>query len=470
MALKRYRIDGFSGLDQSMDENRISPSCSPDAANVSTDGGRLSLAHGFIKLLPDPVPGTDRIRHLTYYRSNTAQYPVVIAGSTVYAYKDMSWQSLYTIQGSLSGAEFDSVMAQIGTADCLIIADGIHPLIKYDGESVSQFGSEEGCSDMPISYLAMYRGRLFAAGDGENPNRLYYSVLPGDGRSIDNWGYIEASPAVEGGHAEVGTSGGDPIIGIAALSNQLLIFKRSSLYRLIGDRPSNFTIEHIDASYRSARQHAITAYGDVLFFLTSSGLYYYNGVTARPSADIFRIKKLMRDALIVSSHVVTVGDKLYFNIRQGREDMLVEYDILERKYLLHRGFSIGCMASVNGWLLFTNGSGYIYRFGIGYSYDGEMIDAYWTTPLTDLGDKGTIKSLRKLYLRGSGGKVNVTTLAGVHLNTYNRRMPSGEEEVLEIPLADEGRTIQLVISNDEGGALELVGGLELLISERCGTE
>ena len=66
--------------------------------------------------------------------------------------------------------------------------------------------------------------------------------------------------------------------------------------------------------------------------------------------------------------------------------------------------------------------------------------------------------------------MNVTTLAGVHLNTYNRRMPSGEEEVLEIPLADEGRTIQLVISNDEGGALELVGGLELLISERCGTE
>ena len=79
----------------------------------STDGGRLSLAHGFIKLLPDPVPGTDRIRYLTYYRSSTAQYPVVIAGSTVYAYKDMSWQSLYTIPGSLSGAEFDSVMAQI---------------------------------------------------------------------------------------------------------------------------------------------------------------------------------------------------------------------------------------------------------------------------------------------------------------------------------------------------------------------
>ena len=46
MALKTYKIQSFVGIDQSSDENNISPSCSPDAVNMSTDGGRLSVARG----------------------------------------------------------------------------------------------------------------------------------------------------------------------------------------------------------------------------------------------------------------------------------------------------------------------------------------------------------------------------------------------------------------------------------------
>ena len=37
MALKTYKIQSFFGIDQSSDENNISPSCSPDAVNMSTD-------------------------------------------------------------------------------------------------------------------------------------------------------------------------------------------------------------------------------------------------------------------------------------------------------------------------------------------------------------------------------------------------------------------------------------------------
>ena len=77
--------------------------------------------------------------------------------------------------------------------------------------------------------MTMYRGRLFAAGDAANPDRLYYSVLPGSGRTVEQWGAVEASPAVEGGHVEIGALGGDPIVAVRALSNQLLIFKKNSL-------------------------------------------------------------------------------------------------------------------------------------------------------------------------------------------------------------------------------------------------
>ena len=126
----------------------------------------------------------------------------------------------------------------------------------------------------------MYRGRLFAAGDAANPDRLYYSVLPGSGRTVEQWGAVEASPAVEGGHVEIGALGGDPIVAVRALSNQLLIFKKNSLYRLFGDRPSNYTVEHIDTEIPQTNHAAVAVYGDMLYFGTQNGLYYYNGVTA----------------------------------------------------------------------------------------------------------------------------------------------------------------------------------------------
>ncbi len=470
MALKKYSIEGFIGLDQSVDENRLAPAYSPNAANMRTDGGKLSTARGYIKYISKPIPGTGRIRFLTYYRGSESQFPVVIAGSDIYAYKGGDWLRIHSIAGSMDNVRFDAAMIRINTTDHLVIADGKRRLIKFDGTSVTPFGSREGCSDMPIAFLTMYRGRLFAAGDPQNPDRLYYSVLPGSGRTLENWGYVEASPAVEGGHAEVGSGGGDPIIGIYALSNQLLIFKKHELYRLIGDRPSNFTIEHIDTSYLTPRQRAIAAYGDVLFFLTQDGLYYYNGVTARPSADMLKIRNIMANASTLTSELAIIGNTLYFSIRTGGDDQLIEYNIPERKYMLRDGFGIRAMVGIPGGLLFTNDQRYIYLFDRGSSYDGDPINARWSLPAGDLGDKAAIKGLRELYLRGSGGYINVTTRTDGHMNHYRRRMPASSMEVLEIPLLNEGRCIGLTIANEGGGELELIGGLELLLELRNRTE
>ena len=39
----KYSIDAFKGIDQSADENSLSPSYSPDACNMDTTDGRLSV-------------------------------------------------------------------------------------------------------------------------------------------------------------------------------------------------------------------------------------------------------------------------------------------------------------------------------------------------------------------------------------------------------------------------------------------
>lgn len=466
MALKTYSFPIFIGINQYGSENTLSQSYTTDAVNIDTTNGRLAVAKGFTKFIPIAIPGTAAIDHLTSYKTTNAELAVVITDNKVYCFKNGQWQLVYTYTGDRTSNRYDSQMVRINTTDYLVIANGVDQLIKFDGTEVTLFGSAEGCSNAAVSYLTMYRGRLFAAGDADNPDRLYYSVLPGSGRTIENWGYVEASPAVEGGHAEVGSVGGDPIVAIHSLSNQLLIFKRSSLYRLIGDRPSNYSIERIDASFKPPVRSAIATYADVMYFITKDGLYYYNGVTARPSSDMYSIRKIMQTASVDSSRAVIANDRLFFTISVNGKKKLIIYDLVEKKYMLRDGFVMYDMAIIAGTMMIVSGDRYVCVFDRGNSYDGKPINAYWKTPLTDFGEKSSIKSLHELFLRAKGDRIVITTSVDGVKSVYARELTDRNDQVLEIPLKDEGRLIQLMFSNENGGSFEIVDGIEVLLGLR----
>ncbi|MCH5278575.1 MAG: hypothetical protein J1E60_02170 [Christensenellaceae bacterium] len=468
MGLNTYSIQRFIGINQGSDENGLSPTFSPDAANMDTTDGNLSVASGYTKYIQSMIPGSDTIDAIAVHKSSKGEMPIVITGKKVYVYKNGVWGQVYNYEDARTTIHYDTALVRINTVDYLLIADGAHQLIKFDGTRATPFGSEEGCSNIPVSYLTIYRGRLFAAGDPENPDRLYYSCLPGSGRTIEDWGYVESSPAVEGGHAEVGSTGGDPIVAIRALSNQLLIFKKNSLYRLIGDRPSNFTIERIDTSIRSTVHTAIAAYGDVLYFVTADGLYYYNGVTARPCPDMRMIKGILSESDVSGTRAVVVKDKLYFTLKRGgaKTDAIIEYDLIEHKYMLREGFNVNDITVLGENLLLVNNTHHVYLWGSGNTYDGQPINAYWYTPLTDLGDKAAIKSLHELYIRGSGDTLLIEADAGTVKTHYRAILPEDRSEVLEIPMLNEARCIRLKFANEAGGHFTLEGGVELCLGLR----
>lgn len=471
MSIKTYDIPYFSGINQSGSENAISGCFASDAVNMDTEGGCLRVASGYYKFNALAVPGTGRIELLSSLKTASGELPVVVSEGKLYALINNRWVLKYEAARQSYNVTCDSTMVRIGTSDYLVIADGQNQLIKFDGENVTQFGSSEGCSDIPVSFLTMYRGRLFASGDPDNPDRLYYSVLPGSGRTVEDWGYVEASPAVEGGHTEVGTIGGDPIVAIKALSNQLLIFKKNSIYRLIGDRPSNYTIEHIDADMLTTKHTAIAVYGDMLYFVTQQGLYYYNGVTVRPCPDMRLIKRIMARADLSKTRAVIVGSKLYFNYTSGMDDEMMVYDLEERKYMRRNGFEISDLASIGRKLMMINRKRILYEFGESRSYDGDPIEAFWRTPYTDLGDKAAIKSPRMLYLRGMGDALKVDVeLDGGKQSYFTEFTSNDSRRVSEIPIFNEGRCLSLTFSNVKGGYFELDGGAELELMLRRRTE
>jgi len=465
MARKIYRIDQFHGIDQSIGENAMPPAYSPDACNMDTSNGDLTVAKGYAKHIMEPVPGEGRPHRLFLFHTVDGEQVIVAAGNEVYAYKNGAWGLIYTFTGGLAGGRLALLEAQIDGVDYLIMASGEQPLVKYDGSAATAFGSADDLSDRPVSYLAMYRGRLFSAGDAACPNRLYWSQLPGSGRTIESWAEDTASPNVSGGHTEIGPIAGDPIVGLAALSNQLVIFKKRSIYRLIGDKPSNFTVERVDADVEEAAFTSLTLNGDQLYFMTDGGLCRFNGVSAAYMPDARRIKDILAAASTAGTRGACARDKLYFSLSMNGEDALVEYDLIRRAYMLRSGFGIGDIAAWGGRLHLINASRYVYLFDQGESYDGQPISARWRTPETDLYDKSGVKAMRSLYFRGralNGENALIATVDVGGLKTSVRTLLDTEGgAVSEAPLINEGRTFTLTLANEAGGRFTLMGGVEL---------
>lgn len=477
MAGYTYKIESFIGIDQSRGENLISPAFSPDAMNMDTSDGSLAVTKGFSRLIQAPVPreSTSGVDCMRFFRSGDTEIPLAVCGGFIYTYSAESgeWRRAYSYSLVPARRHYSVLMTRIGMTDTMLIADGVNRILKFDGSDFSDFGSEQGCSNIAVGCIAMYRSRLFAAGDGQNPNRLYYSKLPGDGRTIEDWGYDEASPSVEGGHIEIGTTGGDPITAICAISNQLLIFKKSSVYRLIGDRPGNFTVELIKNDSTPVADTATAVWRDLIYYVTDGGLHCFNGVDAAPMPDSRMIKGIMQGADTEDTRMATAGDRLYFTVKKDGETRLIEYDLVQRRYMQYGGFVSHDITGRDGSLIITNGENCVEKWGEGDSFDGKPIEAWWRTPLTDLYEKAAIKSLHELYLRGAARGSSMTlieTRAGRLTDEYRVLLPEDESEVLEVPLKNEGRTFCLRIANEAGGSFRIEGGLELDMSIRRRTE
>ena len=328
-----------------------------------------------------------------------------------------------------------------------------------------------GISDMAVGYIELYYNRLFAAGDAAHPSRLYWSQPPGDTKTIENWSMDDYSEAASGGHTEVGPTNNDPIVGLTALSNQLIIHKESGNYRLIGSNPSNFQILQINSGVEKMTNTNRISHGDVPYWLTRAGMYYYNGQQALLHPRSRQMRNTLRSANLAHSKGIECRDKLYFSLRSasgtGADDTVIYYDMTENVWMKRNGFSIVDLVTRDGEIYLINGNRYVYKVG-GTDYDGEQIEAYWRTPITDLGAKSIIKEPRKMIMRGRSGGANdaisVTEYSGTVPNTTEFILPANDEAVKEIALHNEGRTFHYEFRNKAGSWWKILGGVEILFN------
>lgn len=475
MALTSMRTNAFMGVRPGYEGEDASWQWAREAWNVDTENGQLKRARGFSKVFRTPLYGSSTLFRLHLWPKEEGNPGcIVLRQDGVWRYKEASevWGGLWGFATlAEDGNKFDFLPVKIGEQEQLLIASGKYPIRCWqEGEdTVTVFGSEQKQSQAPVNYLALYFGRLFAAGEKEHPARLYWSQAPGDGRSIDNWGTAEEGADVSGGYLEVGTDS-SPITGLKAMSNQLVILKADRLYRLLGDRPSNFRIQPVEGPLFAPRHTACLAYGDRLFFLTERGLFFYDGQSLRRTRHGGDLNKLLETADLSLCKGAVWGTKLYFTLKNSAEstynDAVAVYDVERDCFLLLRGFQVVDVQSCQGKLYILLGTGVICVFDDSETYNGVPIEASWSTPWSAAGSLYEDKRLKELTAPGYGdGALEVE--AGWESGCCYSSLPLttwGQPAIAR--LQGGGRMLRLKLSNQDGGDFCLYGGLEVLVDRQ----
>lgn len=326
-----------------------------------------------------------------------------------------------------------------------------------------------GGSDVAVRYLDSYYGRLIAAGDPEARSRLYWSAVPGDGRTIEDWLSVDAGADASGGYVEVGEADGDEIVGLCALSNQVVIFKRYSVWRLYGDRPSTFAVERIDRDFAQMADSSVVVLYDQPFFLTKNGLMYYNGSAVAPvDGGTPRLHRFLSGVRSVAdSRGVAVQNRFYFSCRTGEgdyDDAIVQYDVHRQAYMVRDGFAVADLAAHDGVVLLLTDARYLYRFESGETYDGAPIRAYWVTQPSDLGLKAYKKQIGRIILRAEGRSIIVRIQSNALERVIQRVIHEDDEGYMQLPVAiDQVRRFWVRFENEAGRYFAVRGGVDIAL-------
>lgn len=472
MAYQTAALPSFSGVRMDLTDGLLKADMSPDAYNADTRAGSLRAAGGFSRAVPETVEADAPLTRMCAYTTDGGDQYLAVSENALYRYDAAGrlWRTVYLFERDVDGAETDFLKIRVGTDDRLLISTGREPMLTLapDAFAVEPFGSEAKGSNKKTRYTELYFGRLFAAGDPDAPCRLYWSKAPGGGRTIDDWRSDPASENVSGGFTDVGVDD-DPITGLFALSNQLLIFKRDSLYRLLGDRPSNYRIVAVDAPFRQPKHTACVRYADRLFFLTDGGLYFYDGQTVRKSPAFRALEPLLKASDLSEARAAACGDVLYFALRSRSslpyDDLVVEYDVLRDRYMVRKGLKLADLYALHGVLYALTDGGRLVAFDGNRTYDGDPIDVKWQTPRLDFGRKDVKKTLLCLTASGSGRiAVRVQSDGGSYETVA--RLSDVPDGVTEIPLRGEGRVFRLTFSSVGGDPFELDAPVTLLFDQQ----
>ena len=469
-------LRAFGGLDQSRAPELISYSNSPDAENIDTSQGNLSTAHGYARLNVPAVPGGVTSMGAFYRRADNKEWVLCANPTGIYAYAgdtgdlagedgvgagETDWTKIYTPDDKLA-PEVDWLNYQDGENDVVLMADGKGPVLTWSGTGTAT--AREGIAPH-FAHIEVNYERVWGAGAPGEPDTVYWSRQ----FNVGDWTPDAVDPDEGGGFVMVPTWDGGKIRLIRTLFNDIVIFKDNDILKLTGTYPGEYSVSRVNGVVGPIAARTVVQYGDRLYFVARSGLWYYDGVRAVNAGDRRAQNWYKRINAEYASKACAIARDHMIYIALPVDDstvnnLVLEYDMQRDTVMARTGIEASHWLIWDDRLLFSNSTGYVFEYGVGDTYDGKPIQAHWSTPILNMGSSSltgdrTTKQLGEMTVYGEG-RVHITIDADGKRKQKEIFMPTPYKRSRK-RLGARGRRFQLKFAAVDGLPFILRGNVTI---------
>lgn len=409
------------GLNTIASNNDIADNQLADAMNVNFDAqGAVVKRQGFQKI-PGGAVASSAVMSLIPFTPSAGTASVVASyGTSLVALDPVTGGTMpKTLKTGLTGSGLRFTGAMLSNK--LYLGNGVDANLRWDGTTMQA----QATSPAPCKYLVTHAGRMYMAGDAQNPNRLYFSNID----NADDW-----TDPTYAGFIDIDTNDGDIIMGLATLMDTLVIFKRDDIYQLRGTGPSGtsaYDLVPMHVGVGTVSHFSVQNVENNLVFLHDTGVWSFNGVHVQIISEQIAPSIVGGRGLPgVGMHAATGSavsanfDHKYWlsvplsggaqNIRTFVWDWLLnawtQYDFGRASLAV-----IAAAATQPSVLWGGSSAGVVYQEQTGDADDGAAIDAYFVTKAFDFGYPEHYKRWKRLF---AYAEASASTPVTTELATY----------------------------------------------------
>lgn len=308
------------------------------------------------------------------YRKDGTKYLLFKIGTTLYKL-DTATGSEVAITNTLTAGKRLRMVTYRDKAYC---TDGADAMFTCDGTTTTAVGGTPPLS----SIIAIFFNHVFAV-DPATPNRMRFSDLD----NPDSW------PALS--FIDVNSDDGDRITAYLVTRGRLYIFKEKSVWQLLGDSVSNFSLDGPRSSYGAVNQEVVRQVGDLILFLSRGGVVAFDG-----AQSVVLSEKIDPDIRLINQQAIDQATAYVYRDEYGlavpytpatTANQVLVFDSLRRAWVRDVGINAGAFAvwSPSGIdTLISGGAGLPYLYEHEQddrNDDGQPIDAWYATKVWDFG-------------------------------------------------------------------------------------
>lgn len=384
---------------------------------LSKEGGYKKIL-GYEKYIDATVTGTGLMLGVKVV--NPTKVIAVRENSSVSEYYinvGSSWSSIgsaASLGGKVRGVDFNFD----GTHKIFFVDGTNSPAVFEDDTDTLSFPSGYPSDVVGAEHVAVYKNHVFVA---KGPNIAFSAPYNETDFSVANGGGV-----INVGHS---------ITGLTVFRDQLIIFSRNKIQRLVGSSVSDFQLVPIAEDIGCIASDTIQEVGGDIMFLGPDGLRLlsaterigdfglnlasapiekdikaFTSLAQSYSSIVLREKAQYRIFSYISSDQqkdakgfigTKFSDQGSSNI-QWAETKGIQAYVADGRYVPDQEITV-----------FANSDGYVYQIEVGSSFDGANIEAIYQSPFMPINDPQIRKSIYKMALY-----VDTTGSFNVNVNFY----------------------------------------------------